>query len=73
MSRAAEQAWNARLQRALERTVWAAGGCSNWYRGPDGRITGSFTSPTEFTGFGVRFATRLLGDGALLRELEPTR
>jgi leucyl aminopeptidase len=25
--------------------------------------------PTEFTGFGVRFARRLLGDGALLRRL----
>jgi hypothetical protein len=23
--------------------------------------------PSEFTGFGVRFATQLLGDGALLR------
>jgi hypothetical protein len=29
--------------------------------------------PTEFTGFGVRFATRLLGDGALLREPGPSR
>jgi leucyl aminopeptidase len=28
---------------------------------------------TEFTGFGVRFATRLLGDGALLRGLGPAR
>jgi len=27
--------------------------------------------PTEFTGFGVRFATRLLGDGTLLDRLEP--
>ena len=26
--------------------------------------------PTEFTGFGVRFATHLLGDGALLDRLE---
>ncbi|MCM2311589.1 MAG: M17 family metallopeptidase [Steroidobacteraceae bacterium] len=29
--------------------------------------------PTEFTGFGVRFATQLLGDGALLGRLESQR
>jgi leucyl aminopeptidase len=29
--------------------------------------------PTEFTGFGVRFATALLGDGRLLRELGTRR
>mgnify|MGYP003544841310 CR=1 FL=1 len=27
--------------------------------------------PTEFTGFGVRFATQLLGDETLLDRLEP--
>lgn len=59
MSRAAEQAWNARLQRALERTVWAAGGCSNWYRGPDGRITGNRSGST----FSYRSALRCFDTG----------
>ncbi len=30
----AQQAWNARLQRRLQGTVWNAGGCRSWYLHP---------------------------------------
>lgn len=36
--KAVQDAWNARIQNALASTVWATGGCSSWYKRPDGRI-----------------------------------
>ena len=32
-------AWNADLQRRMERTVWSTGGCSSWYLDDHGRNT----------------------------------
>lgn len=47
--KAARQAeYNARIQRRLARTVWAAG-CSSWYRTADGRNT------NNWPGFSFRF------------------
>ncbi|HEY0166353.1 MAG TPA: NAD(P)/FAD-dependent oxidoreductase [Jatrophihabitans sp.] len=34
---AAEQAWNADLQRRMRRTVWSTGGCRSWYLDAHGR------------------------------------
>jgi len=34
----AQTAWNARVQAALSTTVWTTGGCSSWYKRPDGFI-----------------------------------
>jgi len=34
---AAEQAWNAELQRRMRRTVWSTGGCRSWYLDAAGR------------------------------------
>src|SRR6476659_9449468 len=36
---AATRAWNADLQRRMERTVWSTGGCSSWYLDDHGRNT----------------------------------
>ena len=36
---AATHAWNADLQRRMERTVWSTGGCSSWYLDDHGRNT----------------------------------
>jgi cation diffusion facilitator CzcD-associated flavoprotein CzcO len=33
-----QDAWNARVQSELASTVWATGGCSSWYKRPDGFI-----------------------------------
>ena len=54
VSREAEAKWNARLQRALGRTVWTTGGCRSWYQGPDGRITSNWSGST----FSFRSALR---------------
>jgi len=35
--RAAQERYDAELQAQLSTTVWNAGGCRSWYRGPDGR------------------------------------
>ncbi len=35
--RAAQEAYDARVQAQLDDTVWNAGGCSSWYRDADGR------------------------------------
>jgi cation diffusion facilitator CzcD-associated flavoprotein CzcO len=53
---AAQDRWNADLQRRMGRTVWATGGCSSWYQDDRGRI------PTLWPGSTVRFrrATRAL-------------
>ena len=37
--RAAQQAWNADLQRRMKRTVWSTGGCASWYLDEHGRNT----------------------------------
>jgi cation diffusion facilitator CzcD-associated flavoprotein CzcO len=34
-----QEAWNDRLQRELDGTVWNAGGCSSWYLDANGRNT----------------------------------
>lgn len=34
---AAQQAWNADLQRRMRRTVWSTGGCRSWYLDAHGR------------------------------------
>jgi cyclohexanone monooxygenase len=34
---AAEEAWNADLQRRMRRTVWSTGGCRSWYLDAAGR------------------------------------
>ncbi|HEV2888159.1 MAG TPA: NAD(P)/FAD-dependent oxidoreductase, partial [Jatrophihabitans sp.] len=34
---AAEEAWNADLQRRMRRTVWSTGGCRSWYLDAHGR------------------------------------
>jgi cation diffusion facilitator CzcD-associated flavoprotein CzcO len=34
---AAENAWNANLQRRMRRTVWSTGGCRSWYLDAHGR------------------------------------
>ncbi len=31
------RAYDQTIQRRLDRTVWNTGGCTSWYRGPDGR------------------------------------
>lgn len=36
---AAVDAWNERVQRRMERTVWNTGGCSSWYLDAGGRNT----------------------------------
>ncbi|UUU33295.1 NAD(P)/FAD-dependent oxidoreductase [Streptomyces sp. CA-210063] len=36
---AAVAAWNERVQRRMERTVWNTGGCTSWYRDANGRNT----------------------------------
>jgi cation diffusion facilitator CzcD-associated flavoprotein CzcO len=38
-ARQAQQAYNDRLQRKLERTVWNTGGCQSWYLDANGRNT----------------------------------
>jgi cyclohexanone monooxygenase len=38
-TRAAQDAWNADLQRRMRRTVWSTGGCSSWYLDAHGRNT----------------------------------
>lgn len=35
----AQQAWNADLQRRMQRTVWNTGGCASWYLDSEGRNT----------------------------------
>lgn len=35
----AQDAWNADLQRRMERTVWSTGGCASWYLDEHGRNT----------------------------------
>jgi cation diffusion facilitator CzcD-associated flavoprotein CzcO len=35
----AQDRYNAELAQRLQRTVWATGGCTSWYRRHDGRIT----------------------------------
>ncbi len=35
----AQDAWNADLQRRMERTVWSTGGCASWYLVEHGRNT----------------------------------
>jgi hypothetical protein len=41
----AQAASNARLQRRLERTVWAAS-CHSWYKTASGKITNNWSGPT---------------------------
>ena len=36
---AAQDDWNANLQRRMKRTVWSAGGCSSWYLNAHGKNT----------------------------------
>lgn len=36
---AAQDAWNADVQRRMERTVWSTGGCASWYLDAHGRNT----------------------------------
>jgi cyclohexanone monooxygenase len=35
----AQRAWNADLQRRMERTVWSTGGCASWYLDEHGKNT----------------------------------
>jgi len=35
----AQQAWNADMQRRMQRTVWSTGGCASWYLDEHGRNT----------------------------------
>jgi cation diffusion facilitator CzcD-associated flavoprotein CzcO len=51
-----QQHWNDRLQRRMERTVWATGGCQSWYLNATGR------NPTLWPGstLALRRATRHL-------------
>jgi cyclohexanone monooxygenase len=43
---AAEQAWNADLQRRMRRTVWSTGGCRSWYLDAHGRNVALWPRPT---------------------------
>ncbi|MDT3398093.1 NAD(P)/FAD-dependent oxidoreductase [Streptomyces sp. B1866] len=36
---AAQRAWNEKIQRRMERTVWNTGGCQSWYLDANGRNT----------------------------------
>jgi cyclohexanone monooxygenase len=38
-TQAAQDAWNADLQRRMKRTVWSTGGCASWYLDEHGRNT----------------------------------
>lgn len=42
----AQKEYNAELDQAMGPTVWAAGGCSGWYRDLQGRITTIWPAPT---------------------------
>ncbi|MFD7817983.1 flavin-containing monooxygenase [Streptomyces sp. NPDC059785] len=48
---AAVDAWNAKVQKRMERTVWSTGGCTSWYLDPSGRNTTIWPgTTTEFRG-----------------------
>ena len=55
---AAQDRYNAEIQRDLARTVWADAACSSWYKTADGRITQNWSSHTR-------------DYAALLSEVEP--
>lgn len=46
----AQQAWNAGIDRAMEGSVWTAGGCASWYLDANGR------NSTLWPGFTLAFA-----------------
>jgi cyclohexanone monooxygenase len=53
---AATDAWNARLQRRMARTVWSTGGCSSWYLDKHGNNTtlwprATFTMRAQLSSF----------------------
>jgi cyclohexanone monooxygenase len=39
VTREAQDAWNADVQRRMKRTVWSTGGCASWYLDAHGRNT----------------------------------
>ncbi|MFF3669442.1 flavin-containing monooxygenase [Microtetraspora malaysiensis] len=41
-----QASYNTALQRRMAGTVWAAGGCTNWYTDSQGRITAIWPEPT---------------------------
>ncbi|MBG0831530.1 NAD(P)/FAD-dependent oxidoreductase [Planomonospora sp. ID67723] len=41
-----QASYNAALQRRMAGTVWAAGGCTNWYMDSQGRVTAIWPEPT---------------------------
>jgi cation diffusion facilitator CzcD-associated flavoprotein CzcO len=43
---AAQEAWNADLQRRMRRTVWSTGGCRSWYLDARGRNVALWPRPT---------------------------
>jgi hypothetical protein len=61
-----ERAYNAELQRKLERTVWNSGGCRSWYLDASGRNTTLWPSFT----FAFRERTRRFDDRDYSIEVE---
>lgn len=46
-TKAAQDAWNTRIQADLQKTVWADPACNSWYKTNDGLITQNWSSHTR--------------------------